>query len=171
MKYKTQMEAAKKGIITKEMIHVSVSEKIQMPVLLEEISSGRMIIPANKKHINIIPRAVGKLSSTKINVNLGISKDSPDENRELNKAEKAISLKVDGIMDLSCWGDTKHFRQNLIGISPCMIGTVPMYDMVGNSGKALIDLTKEDFIKCVVDHAEDGVDFMTIHAGLNRKTA
>lgn len=171
MKYSTQMDAARKGIITREMEFVSENESIPMELLLEGLGNGTLIIPCNRIHKNITPRAIGALSSTKINVNLGISKDSPDEKRELLKAKKAISLDVDAIMDLSCWGNTKSFRKTLVEISPCMLGTVPMYDVIGNSGKALIDLTKDDFLKCVVDHAEDGIDFMTIHAGLNRKTA
>lgn len=171
MTYKTQMEAARKGFITEEMKYVSLHEDIVMDNLVEGLKNGSMIIPKNRNHKNIKPRAVGALSSTKINVNLGISKDCPEEDRELSKARKAIELDVDAIMDLSCWGDTRGFRQKLVEMSPCMLGTVPMYDMIGNSGKALIDLTKEDFLKCVKDHAEDGIDFMTIHAGLNRKTA
>ncbi len=171
MKYKTQMEAARKGIITDEMKYVSLNENISIDIIIEEISAGRMIIPCNINHKNIKPKAIGTFSSTKINVNLGISKDCPEEERELKKANKAIELDVDAIMDLSCWGDTRSFRQNLVNISPCMLGTVPMYDMIGNSGKALKDLTKDDFLKCVIDHAKDGIDFMTIHAGLNRKTA
>lgn len=171
MTYKTQMEAARKGIVTKEMEYVSQNENISIDCIIEELSKGTLIIPCNKNHTNIRPTAVGELSSTKINVNLGISKDCPEEDRELKKALKAIELNVDAIMDLSCWGDTRNFRQNLVEISPCMIGTVPMYDMIGNSGRALKDLTKDDFIKCVLDHAKDGIDFMTIHAGLNKKTA
>lgn len=171
MKYKTQMEAARLGIITKEMEAVAKEENIDINVILEEMSKGKLIIPCNINHKSISPRAVGEVSKTKINVNLGISKDCPEEDREHKKAKTAINYDVDAIMDLSCWGDTRGFRQELINYSPCMIGTVPMYDMIGNSGKALIDLTKDDFLKCVRDHAEDGVDFMTIHAGLNRKTA
>ncbi|MBN2618511.1 MAG: phosphomethylpyrimidine synthase ThiC [Spirochaetales bacterium] len=169
--YKTQMEAAKKGIVTKEMLYVSKNENIEMDILLEEIANGRLIIPGNVLHSNIQPRAIGEKASTKVNVNLGISKDCIDKNIELSKAKKAIELNVDAIMDLSCWGDTREFRKKLVELSPVMIGTVPMYDMIGNSGKALINLTKEDFFKCVLDHAKDGIDFMTIHAGLNRKTA
>ncbi|MGL1894241.1 MAG: phosphomethylpyrimidine synthase ThiC [Spirochaetaceae bacterium] len=171
MKYKTQMQAAKKGIITKEMLYVAQNENLSIDLIVQEMAKGSLIIPCNINHKNIQPKAVGEISSTKINVNLGISKDCPEEERELQKAMKAIELDVDAIMDLSCWGDTRNFRKNLVEISPCMLGTVPMYDMIGNSGKALIDLKKEDFIKCVVDHAEDGIDFMTIHAGLNKKTA
>ncbi len=171
MTYKTQMDAARKGIVTKEMEYVSKNEDIPMDIILEELAKGSLIIPCNINHKNIKPRAVGAVSSTKINVNLGISKDCPEEDREISKAKKAIEHDVDAIMDLSCWGDTRGFRRNLVEFSPCMLGTVPMYDMIGNSGKALIDLKKEDFLKCVIDHAEDGIDFMTIHAGLNRKTA
>lgn len=171
MTYKTQMEAARKGIITNKMEYVSKNEDITIELLLEGLAKGTTIIPGNTNHKNLKPIAIGKYSSTKINVNLGISKDCPEEDRELSKAKKAIELKVDAIMDLSCWGDTRGFRQTLVEMSPCLIGTVPMYDMIGNSGRALKDLTKDDFLKCVEDHAIDGIDFMTIHAGLNKKTA
>ncbi len=171
MTYKTQMEAARKGIITKEMEYVSKNENISIELLLEEMAKGTTIIPGNINHKNLNPIAIGTYSSTKINVNLGISKDCPEEERELSKAKKAIDLKVDAIMDLSCWGDTRGFRQSLVNMAPCLLGTVPMYDMIGNSGRALKDLTKDDFLKCVEDHALDGIDFMTIHAGLNKKTA
>jgi phosphomethylpyrimidine synthase len=138
---------------------------------MEKIAAGSVIIPCNKNHKNILPCAIGEGLSTKINVNLGISKDCPDADLELEKVQTALSYDVDAIMDLSCWGETRRFRKRLIEEASCMIGTVPMYDVIGNRRKALKDLRKEDFLAVVRDHAEDGVDFVTIHAGLNRKTA
>lgn len=171
MTYTTQMDAARKGIITKEMEIVAREEQIDIEVLKKKIAEGIIIIPCNKMHKNIKPLAVGEGTRTKINVNLGISKDCPEVDREISKAKKAIELNVDAIMDLSCWGKTREFRKKLIEAAPCMIGTVPMYDAIGNRDTGLKHLTKEDFLAVVRDHAEDGVDFMTIHAGLNRKTA
>ncbi len=144
---------------------------MKLYLLQEKLASGTIIIPCNKNHKNINPVAVGEGIRTKINVNLGISKDCPEIDREIGKVKKALELEVDAIMDLSCWGKTRDFRQKLIKESQAMIGTVPIYDAIGNRGKALKDLGKEDFLAVVRDHAEDGVDFVTIHAGLNRKTA
>lgn len=171
MKYTTQMDAARKGILTEAMVLAAAKENCSPQELMEKIASGSIIIPANIMHKNINPSAVGQGLSTKINVNLGISKDCPEIDREMVKVRKSLDLKVDAIMDLSCWGKTREFRRQLIEEADCMIGTVPMYDAVGNREKALKDLRKEDFLAVVRDHAEDGVDFMTIHAGLNRKTA
>jgi phosphomethylpyrimidine synthase len=171
MSYKTQMEAARKGIITPEMEIAASSEALTAEQLREKIALGRVIIPCNKNHTSLIPLAVGENTRTKINVNLGISKDSPDYSRELKMAHRALEMAVDGIMDLSCWGDTRQFRRQLIEQAGCMIGTVPIYDAVGNRQKALKDLDKEDFLGVLRDHVEDGVDFVTIHAGLNLKTA
>jgi len=171
MKYTTQMDAARKGIVTEAMIAAADREGMNPRELMEKIALGRNIIPCNINHKNIKAAAVGEGLSTKINVNLGISKDCPDIDREMEKVQKALELDVDAIMDLSCWGKTRDFRKRLIGEGPCMIGTVPIYDAVGNREKALKDLDKDDFFAVVRDHAEDGVDFVTIHAGLNRKTA
>lgn len=171
MTYTTQMDAARRSILTEEMKIAAERENIEPLVLMRKIAEGSVIIPCNIKHGNINPAAVGEGMSTKINVNLGISKDCPEIDSEFMKVKKALELNVDAIMDLSCWGKTRDFRRRLIREAPCMIGTVPMYDAVGNRERALKELRKEDFLAVVRDHAEDGVDFVTIHAGLNRKTA
>lgn len=171
MNYTTQMDAARKGIITEEMKIVAEKESLSIGTLVEKLAKGTIIIPCNKNHKNINPLAVGEGLTTKINVNLGISKDCPDVDSEMVKVRKALELGVDAIMDLSCWGKTREFRKQLISEASCLIGTVPMYDAIGNREKPLKELRKEDFFAVVRDHAEDGVDFLTIHAGLNRKTA
>ena len=139
--------------------------------LRELVAQGQVVIPANKNHIKLDPEGVGAGLRTKINVNLGVSKDSCDLDLELAKAHKAIELKAEAIMDLSCFGKTQPFRKRLIDSSPAMIGTVPMYDAVGLLGKALKSITVDEFFKVVETHAEDGVDFMTIHCGMNQATA
>ncbi|GAA0719157.1 phosphomethylpyrimidine synthase ThiC [Clostridium malenominatum] len=171
MNYSTQMDAAKKGIITKEMEIVAKKEKVRVEDLMELVSQGKVAIPANKNHLSIDPEGIGKGLRTKINVNLGISKDCCNIEMELEKVKKAIEMKAEAIMDLSCFGKTQEFRQRLIHMSPAMIGTVPMYDAVGFYDKELKDLTAEDLFRVVETHAKDGVDFMTIHAGMNRETA
>ena len=171
MKYTTQMDAAKKGIVTPQMQAVASKEKMDPQRLRELVAKGQVVIPANKNHTRLDPEGVGTGLRTKINVNLGVSKDCCDLDLELAKAHKAIELKAEAIMDLSCFGKTQTFRKRLIDSSTAMIGTVPMYDAVGLLDKALKSITVDEFFKVVETHAEDGVDFMTIHCGMNRATA
>ena len=171
MNYTTQMDAAKKGIVTKEMVRVAAKEQMEVSLLLELVAQGKIAIPANKNHLSLDPAGVGQGLSTKINVNLGVSEDCCDVEQEICKVQKAIDMKADAIMDLSCFGKTREFRRRLLEMSPAMIGTVPMYDAVGFLDKDLKNITAQEFLAVVEKHAEDGVDFMTIHAGLNRETA
>lgn len=171
MDYTTQMDAARKGIITKEMKSVALKENMSVEEIMPLIAEGKVIIPANKNHASLDPEGVGQGLRTKINVNLGISKDCCNFDSELAKVRKAIELNAEAIMDLSSFGKTKEFRQRVIGISPAMIGTVPVYDAVGFYDKELASITAQEFLDVVLQHAKDGVDFMTIHAGINRATA
>ena len=171
MKYSTQMDAARQGIITPQMQIVATKEKMDPQRLRELVAGGQVVIPANKNHAKLDPEGVGTGLRTKINVNLGVSKDCCDLDLELAKAHKAIELKAEAIMDLSCFGKTQTFRKRLIDSSTAMIGTVPMYDAVGLLDKALKSITVDEFFKVVETHAEDGVDFMTIHCGMNKATA
>lgn len=171
MEYTTQMDAAKKGIITREMEIVSKKEGMDIELLRERVARGVIAIPANKLHKSIDPEGVGEGLHTKINVNLGISKDCCDVDKELEKVKKAIELKAEAIMDLSSFGKTEEFRQKLVKMSTAMIGTVPVYDAVGFYDKELKDITEQEFLDVVEKHAKDGVDFMTIHVGINKETA
>lgn len=168
--YTTQMDAAKKGIVTKEMQIVAEKEKIDVNVLMQRVAEGKIAIPANKNHKSLDPEGIGQGLKTKINVNLGISKDCCNIEQELEKVKTAIDMKAEAIMDLSCFGKTEEFRQKLVEMSKAMIGTVPMYDAVGFYDKELKDISAKEFLKVVRKHAEDGVDFVTIHAGINRET-
>ncbi|WP_411677612.1 phosphomethylpyrimidine synthase ThiC [Caproicibacter sp.] len=167
--YKTQMEAAKKGIITKELKTVAEKENLEPEKLLAKVASGRVVIPANIGHTALSPEGVGEGLSTKINVNLGVSGDCKNYAVELQKAELAARFGAQAIMDLSNYGKTREFRRKLIAESPAMIGTVPVYDAVGYLEKDLLEITAQDFLKVVEAHAKEGVDFMTIHAGINRR--
>jgi len=171
MHYNTQMEAARQGIITEQLKSAAKNEGRDFHDLLSLVAQGKIAIPANKNHTNLKPAGIGQGLMTKINVNLGISKDCKCFETEMNKAKKAIELGADAIMDLSSYGKTRDFRQELIRISPVMIGTVPIYDAVGFYDKDLATISAEEFLEVVLSHAEDGVDFMTIHAGINRATA
>ena len=171
MDYSTQMDAAKKGIITKEMKIVAKKEGMDAEHLRNLIAEGKVVIPANKNHKSLDPEGVGEGLRTKINVNLGISKDCCNVDKELEKVKTAIDLKAESIMDLSSYGKTEEFRQKLVKMSSAMIGTVPIYDAVGFYDKELQDITPEEFLKVVEKHGRDGVDFVTIHAGINRETS
>ncbi len=171
MNYTTQMDAARKGIITKEMEVVAKKESIEIEDLRGLIAEGKVVIPANKNHKSLSAEGIGENLRTKINVNLGISKDCPNVDDELEKVKTAIDMKVEAIMDLSSYGKTAEFRNKLIEMSPAIIGTVPIYDAVGFYDKELSEITAKEFLKVVEKHAIDGVDFMTIHAGINRETA
>ncbi|MDD2554072.1 MAG: phosphomethylpyrimidine synthase ThiC [Desulfotomaculaceae bacterium] len=171
MNYTTQMNAARKGIITVEMEAVARKELVEPEKLRRLIAEGKVVIPANKNHGSLEPCGIGEVLKTKINVNLGISKDCCNIETELEKVRKAVELKADAIMDLSCYGKTEEFRRRLVEMSPAAIGTVPVYDAVGFYDKELEKITAEEFLGVVEKHALDGVDFMTIHAGINRETA
>ena len=164
MNYKTQMDAAKKGILTKEMKTVAQKEFMDETKLMELVASGRVAIPANIRHTSLSAEGIGEGLKTKINVNLGISGDCIDYTNEMNKVKLAIDFGAEAIMDLSNYGKTHDFRKELIAYSPAMIGTVPMYDAIGYLEKDLMDIKAKDFLKVVQAHAEEGVDFMTIHS-------
>ncbi|MBR1663866.1 MAG: phosphomethylpyrimidine synthase ThiC [Ruminococcus sp.] len=167
--YHTQMEAAKKGIITPEMEIVAKKEYIAPEELRALVAKGEVAIPCNVNHKSISPEGIGTKMRTKINVNLGISGDAKDYELEMQKVDMAINFGAEAIMDLSNYGKTNKFRTALIEKSPAMIGTVPMYDAIGYLDKDLLEISAEDFLKVVRAHAEEGVDFMTIHAGINRR--
>lgn len=169
MNYHTQMEAAKAGFLTPQMEAVAKDENIDPQLLMQRVAAGSVVIPANKNHKSLRPRGVGEGLRTKINVNLGISGDIHDYVCEMEKVRVALKFDAEAIMDLSNYGKTHDFRKELVEMSPAMIGTVPVYDAVGYLEKDLAQITAEDFLKVVRAHAEEGVDFMTIHAGINRK--
>lgn len=167
--YKTQMEAAKKGIVTPEMNLVAEKEYAAAEKIRELVAKGEIAIPCNINHKSISPEGIGTGLRTKINVNLGISGDCNDYTNEMKKVDIALKFGAEAIMDLSNYGKTSTFRKELITKSPAMIGTVPMYDAIGYLEKDLLDITADDFLKVVRAHAEEGVDFMTVHAGINRR--
>ena len=166
----TQIDFARAGEITPAMRIVAEKEGRTPEFIREGVAAGRIAIPANIHHTSLSPEGVGEGLRTKVNVNLGISGDLADEQVEWEKVDIAFELGAEAIMDLSNSGKTQSFRTRLIEKSPAMIGTVPMYDAIGYLEKALISITAEDFLDVVRRHAEDGVDFVTIHAGMNRRT-
>lgn len=165
----TQIDAARAGICTPEMKAVAAKEYKTPEEIRDAIARGSIAIPANINHTTLDPEGVGEGLRTKVNVNLGISGDLMDEEMELEKARIALELGAEGIMDLSNHGKTREFRRKLLAMSSAMIGTVPMYDAIGYLEKPLIGITAQDFLDVIRAHAEDGVDFVTVHAGMNRR--
>ena len=168
--YTTQMDAARKGIVTKEMEIVAKKENMSTEELMDLVARGQVAIPANVNHTCIDPEGVGSMLRTKINVNLGVSRDCKDYDIEMKKVMSAVELGAEAIMDLSSHGNTQPFRQKLTRECPAMIGTVPVYDSVIHYQRDLATLTAQDFIDVVRMHAQDGVDFVTVHCGITRKT-
>ena len=169
MNYKTQMEAAKMGIVTPQMQTVAEKERREPEWIRERVAAGTIAIPANIHHTSLSAEGIGDGLKTKINVNLGISGDAKDYDLEMEKVKMSVEMGAESIMDLSNYGKTRVFREKLVEYSPAMIGTVPMYDAIGDLEKDLLDITADDFLRVVEAHAKEGVDFMTIHAGINRR--
>ena len=168
--YATQMDAAKRGIITPEMKAVAAKEFRTEEEIRALLAKGQIAICANKLHKCIDPNGVGSMLRTKINVNLGVSRDCKDYGLEMKKVMAAVDLGAEAIMDLSSHGDTEPFRKKLTSECPAMIGTVPVYDSVIHYQRDLAKLTAKDFLEVVRLHAENGVDFVTLHCGITRKT-
>ena len=155
--YTTQMDAARKGIVTPQMETVAKKEKMPVEKLMQLVAEGKVAICANKKHTCLDPEGVGSMLRTKINVNLGVSRDCKDYDIEMQKVMSAVKLGAEAIMDLSSHGDTQPFRQKLTRECPAMIGTVPVYDSVIHYQRDLATLTAKDFIDVIRLHAEDGL--------------
>ena len=164
--YTTQMDAASKGIVTPQMKQILAGEPISEADLLHGIAEGRIAVPANRNHEGLSAKGIGAGMKTKVNVNLGISADKGSFESETEKAQLAQQYKADALMDLSVSGDTRRFRKHLVKTSPLVIGTVPIYDTLTRTGKEVKDITLDEWFETVEIHAADGVDFVTIHAGL-----
>ena len=169
--YATQMDAARKGITTPQMEIVAAKEGIDVARLRALVAKGEAVIPANVHHASLDPHGIGFALRTKINVNLGTSRDWSDLDMEMGKVADAVRMGAESIMDLSTYGDTRAFRRRLTAECPAIIGTVPIYDAVVHYGKALRDITSAEWLDVLRMHAEDGVDFVTLHCGMNRAVA
>jgi phosphomethylpyrimidine synthase len=165
------MESAKQGVITSEMEIAARDENIAPEALRELIAAGQAVLPKNIRHAAGSPKAIGSALTTKINVNLGASKDCHSFDAELRKVEEAERLGADAIMDLSTFGDTRAFRRKLSARCKAVLGSVPVYDALVYYDKNLADITADEWLQVARIHAEDGFDFLTIHCGMNRTTA
>ncbi|MEN3002211.1 MAG: phosphomethylpyrimidine synthase ThiC [Armatimonadota bacterium] len=164
----TQMHYARQGIITEEMRFCAEREGVDPELVRQEVARGRAIIPANIYHTNLQPTVIGKRFRTKINANIGSSPLSASVEEELEKLRTAIRWGADTVMDLSTGGDLDTIRQAIVAHSPVPVGTVPVYQLL-TQVRSVEELTEGDFLDIVEHQARQGVDFMTIHAGVLRR--
>jgi phosphomethylpyrimidine synthase len=163
----SQMHYARQGVITEEMDYVAKREKLPAELIRSEVARGRMIIPANINHVNLEPMAIGIASSCKVNANIGASPNSSGIDEELAKLHQAVKYGADTLMDLSTGGgNLDEIRMAVIQNSPIPIGTVPIYQALESVHGNFDNFTEDDFLHIIEKHAEQGVDYMTIHAGL-----
>ena len=160
----TQMYYAKKGVITPEMNYVAQAEMLDPQLVRSEVAAGKMIIPANIHHENLLPMAIGREAKTKINANIGNSSLSSDICAELEKLQICLKYGADTVMDLSTGGDLDAIRSAIIANSSVPIGTVPMYQIIHDI-KEVENLTANDILKTLEKQARQGVSYFTIHAG------
>jgi len=161
----TQLHQARRGVITEQMRHVARRENTSPQTIREEVASGRMIIPANVNHASLEPMCIGKAARVKINANIGNSQTTSDIEGELDKLHTALEYGADTVMDLSSGGDIPRIRQAIIEASPVPVGTVPIYEAASRV-KQPEDLSGELLLEVIEEQAEQGVDYMTIHAGI-----
>ena len=164
-KVRTQMHYARKGIVTEEMEYVAQRERISPELVRDEVARGRMIIPANINHTNLEPMCIGVASKCKINSNIGNSAMTSDIEGELEKLRYSVKYGADTVMDLSTGGDIPEIRKAIIANSPVPIGTVPIYEALSRV-RRVEDLNINVMLEVIEEQAEQGVDYMTIHAGV-----
>lgn len=168
----TQIQNAKKGIVTPEMKEVANNENINITHLMSEVALGRIVIPKNKNH-NFIARGIGHGLKTKVNANIGTSEKHCNFSEEIKKMEVAISHGVDSIMDLSTGGNLHNILQKIISKSSVMVGTVPLYAVATRllaAGRGILELDPEELFKEIEMQAKMGVDFMTLHCGVTQSS-
>jgi phosphomethylpyrimidine synthase len=167
----TQLELARKGIVSPQINHVAEKEGVESDFIIQGLVEGKITIPANANHINLIPCGIGAGLRTKVNANIGTSSDFHDLNTELRKLQTAISSGADTVMDLSTGGDISAIRRAILNASTVPVGTVPIYqagiEAIENRG-AIVNMSVDDIFTIIREHAKDGVDFMTVHCGVTQ---
>jgi phosphomethylpyrimidine synthase len=162
---RTQMHYARQGVVTEEMLFVAQAESLAPELVRDEVARGRLIIPANVNHTCLEPMAIGIASRCKINANIGNSATTSNIEEELEKLRASVKYGADTVMDLSTGGDIPEIRKAIINNSPVPIGTVPIYEALSRV-RRVEDLTAEVMLEVIEEQAEQGVDYMTIHAGV-----
>ncbi len=163
---RTQLHYARQGMVTEEMEFVSRRENLSPELIREEVARGRLIIPANIRHTNLEPMCIGVASTCKVNSNIGNSAVTSEVEQELEKLRYSVKYGADTVMDLSTGGDIPRIREAIINHSPVPIGTVPLYEALTRVDGRIADLTWPIMRDVIVEQAEQGVDYMTIHAGV-----
>ena len=163
----TQPAQAKAGIITEAMRRVAEQEQLPAEQIREGVAAGTIVIPANINHRNLNPIGIGRILKTKINANIGNSSVASCPRQELEKLEYSVKFGADTVMDLSTGGNINEIRRSIIGHSPIPVGTVPLYEVLARCG-TVENMTEELILQVMEEQAEQGVDYMTIHAGLLR---
>ena len=161
----TQLCHARKGVVTEEMRYVADRERMEPEAIRDEVARGRMIIPANVNHASLEPMCIGKAARVKINANIGNSQTTSEIDAELEKLGTSIKYGADTVMDLSSGGDIPRIRSAIIEASPVPIGTVPIYEVISRANSPE-EMSGDIFIEVIEEQAKQGVDYMTIHAGV-----
>jgi phosphomethylpyrimidine synthase len=167
----TQLESARKGIISPQMKIVAETEGLEADFIRDGVAKGTIVIPANINHAKLVPCGIGQGLSTKVNANIGTSSDFGDINTELEKLRVAIDSGADTVMDLSTGGDITAIRRTIIDASSVAIGTVPIYQAgieAIERRSAIVKMTADDIFAVIEEHARDGVDFATVHCGVTQ---
>jgi phosphomethylpyrimidine synthase len=167
----TQLELAQKGTISSQVKHIAEKEGIETDFVIQGLADGKIVIPANVNHKNLIPCGIGRGLRTKVNANIGTSSDFCDLNMELRKLQTAIDFGADTVMDLSTGGDISAIRRAIMTASTAPVGTVPIYqagiEAIENRG-AIVNMSVDDIFAVIEEHAKNGVDFMTVHCGVTQ---
>jgi phosphomethylpyrimidine synthase len=169
----TQLEMARRGIVSEEMVSCARSENVEPELIRKGVEEGTIVVVRNNRHRTIPPIAIGKGLRTKINTNMGTSKDRADMALELEKVRVSIAAGTDTIMDLSTGGDLGAIRRAVIGASTVAVGTVPIYQAAVaavKAGKAIVEMTADDLFGAIEENGKDGVDFITVHCGVTRQS-
>lgn len=167
----TQLELARKGIISLQMTMVAQQEGVDAEFVRQGVADGTIVIPANTRHTGLVPRGIGQGLSTKVNANIGTSSDFGDVDTELEKLKAAVDSGADTVMDLSTGGDISAIRRAIVGSSSLPVGTVPIYqagiEAINRYG-AIVKMGVDDLFAAIEDHIRDGIDFITVHCGVTR---
>jgi len=169
----TQLDMARKGIITEEMKYCADVEKVSPEFIQKGLVDGTIVVVRNAKHTGCAPASIGRGLRTKINANIGTSQDHHDLDLELKKVQVCVDAGADAVMDLSTGGDIRKIRQAVMAASPLVVGTVPIYQAAADvlaAGRSIVDMTGDDLFRSIEEHGEDGVDFITVHCGVTQRS-
>ncbi|MDI9569316.1 MAG: phosphomethylpyrimidine synthase ThiC [Pseudomonadota bacterium] len=169
----TQIERARQGVVTEEMEISAEREGCSPEHIRAGVAAGTIVVIRNRRHGAIAPLAIGKGLRTKINANIGTSKDRADLESELEKVQICVEAGADTIMDLSTGGDIRAIRRAIVAASPLVVGTVPIYQAAArmlSRRKAIVEMTDDDLFEVIEENGADGVDFITVHCGVTRRS-